>query len=192
MSELQLCACSVTKLCLASLQPHGPQPTRLFCPWDFPAKNTGVGCLFLLQAFFLTQGSNPPLLGLLALGGGFFTTSATWEALPTELISKMLSPDHFWAPKPPHNPGASPGSCRSLCPFRLVSAFQVVVFIILCITLGISYKIFCVLLQRLVVNTLISHSGRSFSSSVSQLLRSTPVHCLQMVTWGNKGDRIVE
>ena len=25
------------------------QPTRLPCPWDFPGKNTGVGCHFLLQ-----------------------------------------------------------------------------------------------------------------------------------------------
>ena len=32
-----------------SLQPHGLQPTRLFCPWDFPGKNTGVGCHCLLQ-----------------------------------------------------------------------------------------------------------------------------------------------
>ena len=32
-----------------SLQPHGLQPTRLLCPWDFPGKNTGVGCHFLLQ-----------------------------------------------------------------------------------------------------------------------------------------------
>ena len=32
------------------------------CPWDFPGKNTGVGCHFLLQGIFLTQGSN---LGLL-------------------------------------------------------------------------------------------------------------------------------
>ena len=28
-------------------------------------KNTGVGCLFLLQGIFLTQGSNPSLLRLL-------------------------------------------------------------------------------------------------------------------------------
>ena len=21
-----------------SLRPHGPQPARLFCPWDFPGK----------------------------------------------------------------------------------------------------------------------------------------------------------
>ena len=29
--------------------------------WDFPAKNTGVGCHFLLQGIFPTQGSNPDL-----------------------------------------------------------------------------------------------------------------------------------
>ena len=26
-----------------SLRPHGLQPTRLLCPWDFPGKSTGVG-----------------------------------------------------------------------------------------------------------------------------------------------------
>ena len=31
---------------------------RLLGPWDFPGKNTGVGCHFLLQWIFLTQGSN--------------------------------------------------------------------------------------------------------------------------------------
>ena len=35
---------------------------RLLCPWDFPGKNTGVGCHFLLQGIFLTQGSNLHLL----------------------------------------------------------------------------------------------------------------------------------
>ena len=45
-----------------SLQPHGPEPARLLCPWDFPGKNTGVGCHSLLQGIFLIQGSN---LGLL-------------------------------------------------------------------------------------------------------------------------------
>ena len=29
---------------------------------DSPGKNTGVGCHFLLQRIFLTQGSNPQLL----------------------------------------------------------------------------------------------------------------------------------
>ena len=31
-------------------------------PWDSPGKNTGVGCHFLLQGIFQTQGSNPGLL----------------------------------------------------------------------------------------------------------------------------------
>ena len=35
---------------------------RLLCPWDSPGKNTGVGCHFLLQKIFLTQGSNLRLL----------------------------------------------------------------------------------------------------------------------------------
>ena len=37
-------------------------PTRLLCPWDFPIKNTGVACHFLLQGIFQTQESNPGLL----------------------------------------------------------------------------------------------------------------------------------
>ena len=48
-----------------SLRPHGLWPNRLFRPWDFPGKNTGVGCHFLLQGVFLTQGSNLHLLCLL-------------------------------------------------------------------------------------------------------------------------------
>ena len=39
--------------------------TRLLCPWNFPAKNTGVGCHFLLQGIFLIQVSNVHLLHLL-------------------------------------------------------------------------------------------------------------------------------
>ena len=31
-------------------------------PWDFPGKNAGVGCHFLLQGIFPTQGSIPGLL----------------------------------------------------------------------------------------------------------------------------------
>ena len=40
-----------------SLRPHGLQPARLLCPWDFPGENTGMGCHFLLQGIFLTQKS---------------------------------------------------------------------------------------------------------------------------------------
>ena len=45
-----------------SLQPHGLQPVRLFCLWDFPGKNTRVGCHAFLQGIFPTQGSKPGLL----------------------------------------------------------------------------------------------------------------------------------
>ena len=34
---------SLTK-CPTFHDPHGLQPTRLLCPWDFPDKSTGVGC----------------------------------------------------------------------------------------------------------------------------------------------------
>ena len=40
-------------------------PARLLRPWDSPGKNTGVGCHFLLQGIFLTQGSNSHLSSLL-------------------------------------------------------------------------------------------------------------------------------
>ena len=43
----------------------------LLCPRDSPVKNTGVGCHFLLQGIFPTQGSNPMSP---ALAGGLFTT----------------------------------------------------------------------------------------------------------------------
>ena len=50
---LFLFSCSVV-LC----DPHGLLPARLLCPWDFPGKNTGVGCHFLLQGIFPTKGLN--------------------------------------------------------------------------------------------------------------------------------------
>ena len=58
-SNPDLLHCS--KSCL-TLKQHGLQPARLLCPWDFSGKNTGVGCHFLLQGIFPTQGSNLDLL----------------------------------------------------------------------------------------------------------------------------------
>ena len=46
----------------------------------FPSKNTGVGCHFLLQGMFLTQGLKLHLVSL-ALPGRFFYHYTTWEAL---------------------------------------------------------------------------------------------------------------
>ena len=55
---IRLLTCSVVS---DSLRPHGLQPIRLLCPWNFLSRNTGVGCQFLFQGIFLTQGSNPHL-----------------------------------------------------------------------------------------------------------------------------------
>ena len=43
------CCCCITSVVSDSVQPHRQQPIRFPCPWDFPGRNTGVGCLFLLQ-----------------------------------------------------------------------------------------------------------------------------------------------
>ena len=67
-----MCSHSVTS---DSLRPYGLQPTRLLCPRDFPGKNTGEGCHFLLQGIFLTQGSNPHFLHLLYLQADSFPLS---------------------------------------------------------------------------------------------------------------------
>ena len=42
----------IVLLCPNLLWPHGLQPSRLACPWNFPGKNMGVGCHFLLQEIF--------------------------------------------------------------------------------------------------------------------------------------------
>ena len=57
--------CSVASIVFDSLRSYGLQPTMLLCPWDSPGKNTKVGCHFLLQGIFLTQGSNLHFLCLL-------------------------------------------------------------------------------------------------------------------------------
>ena len=60
-----ICVCVHAKLLHSCLWPYAPQSFRLIWPWDSPGKNTGVGCYFLLQEIFLTQGSNPCLIHLL-------------------------------------------------------------------------------------------------------------------------------
>ena len=59
-----------------SLWPHGLQPARLLCPWNFSGKNTR-GLPFPLPGDLPDPGIEPASP---ALAGGFFTTSTTWEA----------------------------------------------------------------------------------------------------------------
>ena len=57
-----VCVCVCAQSCLTFLWVYGRQPARLLCPWDFPGKDTGVCCHFLLQGIFPSQGSHPGLL----------------------------------------------------------------------------------------------------------------------------------
>ena len=77
--SIKLCACSVTSVVSNTLQPHGPQPTRLLCPWDFPSKNTGLGFHALLQEICLTQGSNPRLLSYRQILYCWATNLSVWK-----------------------------------------------------------------------------------------------------------------
>ena len=47
-----VCVCAL----FAQSCPHGLQPVKLLCPWDFPGKNTGVSYHAFLQGIFQTQG----------------------------------------------------------------------------------------------------------------------------------------
>ena len=71
--------CLVAQSCPTLSWPHGLYSLRLLWPWNFPGKNTGVGCHLLLQGIFLTQGWNPHLL----LGRQILYQWVTWETLHT-------------------------------------------------------------------------------------------------------------
>ena len=64
-----------------SLWPCVLQPIRLLYPWNFPDKNTGEGCHFLLQGIFPKQGSNsclPHLLYYRQILNQWTTREARW------------------------------------------------------------------------------------------------------------------
>ena len=73
--ELYLKMCSVAQSCPILCDPYGLQPTRILSPWDSPGTNTRVGCHFLLQEIFPTQGLNLCLLRLLLWQADFLLLS---------------------------------------------------------------------------------------------------------------------
>ena len=58
--KYHLCICVLAaQSCLTLCNPMECSPrVRLLCPWNFPGKNIGAGCRFLLQGIFPTQGLN--------------------------------------------------------------------------------------------------------------------------------------
>ena len=55
---ISVCLCISSSVMSNSLQLRGLWLTDLFCPWNSPGKNTGVGCHSLLQEIFPIQESN--------------------------------------------------------------------------------------------------------------------------------------
>ena len=66
---LLLFSCSVVSDCCDSMDWTGLGSS---VHGDFPGKNTRVGCHFLIQGIFPTQGSNPHLLQVSCIADGFF------------------------------------------------------------------------------------------------------------------------
>ena len=90
-----------------SSQPHGLQPTRLFRPCDFPGKSTGVGCHFLLQEIFPTQGLNPGLLHCRQMLSVQFSRSVVSNSLWSHELQ------HTRPPCPSQTPRVYSNSCPS-------------------------------------------------------------------------------
>ena len=61
LSTVYMKESKVAQSCLTLCNPWTIACTRLLPQWDSLGKNTGVGCHFLLQGIFPTQGSNPGL-----------------------------------------------------------------------------------------------------------------------------------
>ena len=92
----------IVQSCPTLGEPMDCKPTRPLCRWNFPGKNTGVGFHFLLQEFFLTQGSNPGLLHcrqtlycLSHQGNLNVYPSLKSERIPEELRCSFFSEQHF-------------------------------------------------------------------------------------------------
>ena len=115
---------------------------RFLCPWNSPGKNTGVGCHFLYQGIFLTQGSNPGLLHYRWIQADSLRGILSHQGSPLNSSSFLNFPQAFWlavcyifrnqrlwcrralcAVCPAHSPGVwaaittcSPGTCLHLVP----------------------------------------------------------------------------
>ena len=90
-----------------SLRPNGLLPTTILHPWDFPDKSTGVGCHFLLQRIFATQGSK---LGLPHCGQTLYHLSHQASGY-THTQREGMKPGHDY-----QGPGDFGGHLRSCLP----------------------------------------------------------------------------
>ena len=89
---------SVAQSCPTLCNPMDYSPSRLLFLWNSPGKNFGVGCHFLLQGIFLTQGLNPGLLHCRQL-----LYNLTHQGSPSHLHPQTLDKWH----------------CQVACPFSI-------------------------------------------------------------------------
>ena len=74
-----------------SLLPHGLEPTRLLCPWNFPGKNTGVGLPLPTSGDLPNPGIKPTSLASPVWAGGFSTTAPPGKPLQYSWIISTTS-----------------------------------------------------------------------------------------------------
>ena len=103
----RLCCCLVAKSCPPVLWPPWTVATMLLCTWDFPGNNTGLGCHFLLQGIFPTQGSNLCFLhwqadSLPLSHKGSPVIKAKWNLFP--VIKKWGDTERLLCPGVPQGP----------------------------------------------------------------------------------------
>ena len=77
-----------------SFQPHGLQPIRLPCPWDFPGRNTGLG------AISSSRGSSQPMDQTyvscsFCIAGRFFPTKPSGKPVYHYICVYTLPPYPF-------------------------------------------------------------------------------------------------
>ena len=92
-----------------TLRPYGLSPTsvdRFLRPWNFPDKNTGMGCHILLQGIFPIKGSNPLNEGSAQFSSVHFSHS---------VVSNFLWPHELQHARPPC-PSPTPRVHSDSCP----------------------------------------------------------------------------
>ena len=120
-----MCVCVCVCVCVYL---HFKSRPTLVTPWSitcqtplsmgFPSKNTGVGCHFLLQGIFLTQGWNPYLLHWQAYS---LTTEPLRKPIYISIYIEMFLSRYIHVP------------FQILFPFRLLQNIE---YTFLCYTIG--------------------------------------------------------
>ena len=77
-----------------SSRPHGPQPTKLLRPWDFPGTSTGVGAISFSDKILLKTSKDDPNkwknIPCLWMGKTHYYDGEISQINPTESVQSLL------------------------------------------------------------------------------------------------------